>query len=606
MICTHRHYWFACKMIAALVILVPAENAVADALVVTKAMKATTIAEIFVEQEQIRVEIEIGAADIPAFLNIFPDELYQRFTRNSQPLGERKERFFSEEWVLQADGRVLRGKPQRVIVDKRVVRDEITGEPLAEQPTNADIVIRLSLLYELNGHPQALTIQPPLKGDVDAASIGFVCYHDGVPVNDFRYLSHEATLDLDWEDPWYSRFRHRNLWRQFDAPLSVFLYVEPYEVRKEIIIRPMDVQHWLDLGLDKDGVIPAERQEELKRQIAEFLAGKNSVMVDGQEVQGQLDRIHFIYRSLRTTGIIEPPVDLPTASATLGVIFVYPIAEMPKQVSMNWELFTPRISSIPAVASDEAGGLPGEITPENPTLVWKNYLTTPPNTELSGVAPPPAPSTLSIPLLSIGCGVAVVILLHLAWRQWRARRVVLRIVVFSSVATMALGFISFPYARFHFTDPFANQPTLTTQETNKVLETLLLNVYRSFESHDEKLIYDRLAQSISGDLLADVYLQTRESMEVKNQGGLRISVKQVEVKEIEPPEPLDSKLAYRCRWNVSGWIGHWGHVHARENEHFALITIADRDGQWKITAMEMLDEQPEEASLDSASAKPGQ
>ena len=37
-----------------------------------------------------------------------------------------------------------------------------------------------------------------------AATIGFVCYHEGVPVNDFRYLSEEVTLDLDWDDPWFS------------------------------------------------------------------------------------------------------------------------------------------------------------------------------------------------------------------------------------------------------------------------------------------------------------------------------------------------------------------------------------------------------------------
>ena len=31
-----------------------------------------------------------------------------------------------------------------------------------------------------------------------------------------------------------------------DAPLSVFLYVEPFEVRKEIVVRPRDLQQWID------------------------------------------------------------------------------------------------------------------------------------------------------------------------------------------------------------------------------------------------------------------------------------------------------------------------------------------------------------------------
>ena len=32
--------------------------------------------------------------------------------------------------------------------------------------------------------------------------------------------------------------------------MSGFLYIEPYEVRKEIIARPLDLQFWIDLGLD--------------------------------------------------------------------------------------------------------------------------------------------------------------------------------------------------------------------------------------------------------------------------------------------------------------------------------------------------------------------
>ena len=73
-----------------------------------------------------------------------------------------------------------------------------------------------------------------VEGRYAAANVGFIVYDRGIPVNDFRYLSRVETLDLDWEDPWYSRFRNRNLVRQYDAPLSVFLYVEHFEVRQEV------------------------------------------------------------------------------------------------------------------------------------------------------------------------------------------------------------------------------------------------------------------------------------------------------------------------------------------------------------------------------------
>jgi hypothetical protein len=66
-----------------------------------------------------------------------------------------------------------------------------------------------------------------------------------------------------------------------------------------------------------------------------------------------------------------------------------------------------------------------------------------------------------------------------------------------------------------------------------------------------------------------------------------VTVAELESVAEDPAEPT-----FRCRWRVSGWIGHWGHIHARANEHVALITIAHRDGVWKITAIEMIDEQP--------------
>ena len=49
-----------------------ASGVMADAIVVTRAMKASTIAEIFIEEHTIRVELEIGIIDVPAFHNIMP------------------------------------------------------------------------------------------------------------------------------------------------------------------------------------------------------------------------------------------------------------------------------------------------------------------------------------------------------------------------------------------------------------------------------------------------------------------------------------------------------------------------------------------------------
>ena len=97
-------------------------------------------------------------------------------------------------------------------------------------------MVHARLEYPLPHEPPTLTISAP-AGETPA-SVGFVVYDRGIAVNDFRYLGRQYTLLLDWEDPWYTRFQSRNLRRRYFAPMSGFVYVEPYEVRKEIVVRP--------------------------------------------------------------------------------------------------------------------------------------------------------------------------------------------------------------------------------------------------------------------------------------------------------------------------------------------------------------------------------
>jgi hypothetical protein len=421
------------------------------------------------------------------------------------------------------------------------------------------------------------------------ANVGFVCYHEGLPINDFRYLSGEVTVDLDWKDPWYSKFRHANLRRRFGSPLSVFLYVEPYEVRKEIVVRPKDLQGWIDLGMEGVETIAVEDQEKLKERVAEFLATKGPVTVNGQVLEARLDRIHFIRRSLRRTGIVEPPEEMDATSATLGIIFVYPIAKLPETVRMEWNLFSEKIQEVPAVASDEAGGLPSRLTPESRVLEWQNFLTSPTKAGMVVVAKPKAKGEGVALVVSVVCGLALLILMYRLLKQW-AKGEGLSHWAVAAMFLVLLG--SIVSVRMVIAKPYALVASLSEEETSGLMTGLLYNVYRAFDRHDESLIYDRLSQSIDGELLAEVYLDTRRSMEVKNQGGLRVSVKEVVVSELERlGRTEEGAERFRCRWRVAGSIGHWGHLHRRINEHTAVLTIAPREDRWKIVEMEMLDEQ---------------
>ena len=75
---------------------------------------------------------------------------------------------------------------------------------------------------------------------------------------------------------------------------------------------------------------------------------------------------------------------------------------------------------------------------------------------------------------------------------------------------------------------------LSDARSNEVVSGLLHNVYRAFDFREEEQIYDVLAKSVEGDLLARIYLETRRGLEVANQGGARAKVKVVELVDLEP------------------------------------------------------------------------
>ena len=319
--------------------LFPGQGLRADAIVQSNAMFSTTIAEIFIDEQAVVVDFEVGLNDVPAFANLLPDELYERLDNEPLPLAQRAQRFFAEDFLLVPDqGEALRGEIIAMGPEERVRRDTITGEPLPVDEDAAEIVVRMRLGYELTGQPAELNIV--LGPVMQRASIGFVAYHKTVAVNDFRYLTAIQTLRLDWQDPWYTSFTARGLRRSQFAPMSGFIYVEPYEVRKEIIVRPKDLQQWIDLGLEGRETIPVEIQDEIKRKVGEFLREKQPVEIDGQVIEPELARVNFLARSLRTSLVIDPPQELPIDSAIMGVIFVYPVVEpLPQRVTMDWDMF---------------------------------------------------------------------------------------------------------------------------------------------------------------------------------------------------------------------------------------------------------------------------
>jgi hypothetical protein len=121
----------------------------------------------------------------------------------------------------------------------------------------------------------------------------------------------------------------------------------------------------------------------------------------------------------------------------------------------------------------------------------------------------------------------------------------------------------------------------------QIASTLLKNIYRAFDYRDEKAIYDALARSVQGDLLADTYLKIHAGLLMQEQGGAVSHVQNVELLDTAIADAQPASFSAQVNWRVTGTVEHWGHIHTRVNAYEALLRISHGDGAWKITGMEV-------------------
>jgi len=586
--------------LALLVAAFLANPARADWINLSGAEVAPNIAELYVLDDRVKLVLEVYVGDLKAFKELIPDDWLKGKDVSRPPAAERMRRFAERTLqVIGPDGKHLPARLEivepRVRVDRRspfagmvnpYTRQRVPGAPADKRVLYAEIS------YPFNGRPSELTFVPPLDAEKrPVVSIGFIAFHKAIPVIDFRFLGAPARLVLDWRDPWYSKFDNPNLNRHHKDALMSFLYVEPYEVRHEILVRAREMANWIDLGLRGDQYIEVDELEPLKQRIGEFLLRKNPVRVDGRALTPILDRTNYVKVGLTGIQIVEAPERLEISSAIVGVILTYVTQGMPKEVTVDWELFTDEIRRVPATSIDPAGPLPGFVEPRDSVHTWTNYLTdykipTVVATAVAGTLPP-----ISLPVGTAFCVLALIPLGWIALGRRRDRRSP-RPLIALGVALLIGAAGLFPYARVSVARPALLPPALDEARAQAILQSLLRNVYRSFDFRKETDVYDKLATSVAGDLLADVYLQSRRSLLIEQAGGAQARLKEVEVLDAVPDGPLDGRLAYdvRAKWTASGTVGHWGHVHLRKNLYEADLRIEGTDGVWKLTRVQLRDE----------------
>ncbi len=160
-------------------------------------------------------------------------------------------------------------------------------------------------------------------------------------------------------------------------------------------------------------------------------------------------------------------------------------------------------------------------------------------------------------------------------------------------ATVALGVVAWLVPTPTVDIPVPSSVRVPSgEEAAPTIHALLYNVYRALDFRDEEAVFDRLAQSLSGDVLERVYLEIRKGLRLESQGGARVRVREVELLEVIPQESdRAGTLRYKSKWNATGTVGHWGHTHLRTNQYEAMITLARIKGRWKISDLAILEEE---------------
>jgi hydrogenase/urease accessory protein HupE len=208
------------------------------------------------------------------------------------------------------------------------------------------------------------------------------------------------------------------------------------------------------------------------------------------------------------------------------------------------------------------------------------------------VATEAALGLLRLPLLAL-------LLLAAAAVFWPRRRRVLQELNIESRAKVThwvligLAFFAVPIGTVTARNPFFEPEAPRGNDARRVMSQVLWNTYHAFNLTDEDELYDRLSQNVTGDLVDDLYLDSRRRLTAGTREGAEVTVRDVNVVDVgDSAESTNSEtdFSYACRWVVTARVRHLQHVHHRQNIYNGNLTIRADGDRWKIARVELTSE----------------
>ncbi len=418
---------------------------------------------------------------------------------------------------------------------------------------------------------------------------------------------HPHTLSLASEDP---RPEGESQWEQLRrqkerqvrerlgivsyAALYSFIYVDARELRHELLIPLLTLETWMPVERQSAERLTVDEQQALVPKLAAFFREHAAVEINGVATESVLGRAQFFGVSIQDFARNAEPREISVYQGRVGVILRYPSETLVSSVRVPWSVPGEGNAVMQSrIFVREEPAQAHRFWKDQAEWSWESPTSGGVVPELGALPPvPEAPAKgVRVRVLFLAGLVSVAALAWLSGFLGRGRggsmvwggALVLGCV---AVSLVWLGRVSPPNL-----DPAED---FRFEGDEVIASTLLNQIYAAFDERDEDSIYERLAAVVSADLLESLYLEFRDGLRMREQGGAVARVQSCRVVDQEVLRAVFGERGgyervERLDWEVTGTVEHWGHVHQRSHRYRAEATLVGEPEGWRLAELQVLD-----------------
>jgi len=563
-----------------------------------------TTARVEVSEQSVLVELDVMLEDLVLFHQLKPEEGAQYSAEALLAASKLHQDFLLKHLVLlDGMGRSLPGTIERVDTSS-------IGEGLVPQEALMEKQVVFRIQYAIAEKLSFLTlvqrfgsdgVMVPTMMDVTVRRGTEWLHRPSQLMNDqaLTIALDQVTQSEGDESRWETLRRQkqeeaqRRLGISSYSALYSFIYVTSKEVRHEVLVPLLTFEEWLPITRELPDRLSVEEQLVATDSIRAFFRERAPVMINGNRIMPKLDRIQFFGVDIRDFAASAPAREVNVYQARIGAMLRYEIGEAPTSVEVPWKIYGKNALAMQSTAI---------VNDEKPVRVrfWKGDDTWEWESE-TGELPLVASLDVSVPVVRFWRLhlVSLIVFFAICSMGFYPRRLDFRCriqrVSLGLVVGGILAVICWPVGKVPLAVRGGSLGFDIESDGESIGEHLIKTVYRAFNEASEERAYDVLSQAVHGDLLEGLYLQLRQGLIFREQGGAIADVRAVELVGYESGlSEIDEEgrihFWFTGRWTVQGSVEHWGHLHRRNHEYTAQIRVFGGSDGWRIEELEVLNE----------------